>query len=406
MTTAPDSSPRHTTTSQAAPQSVIVDAVRTPVGKRGGALRDHHPVDLMAATLAHLVERTGVDPDLLEDVIVGVGLQRGEQTGNVARNALLGAGLPLQLPGVTLDRQCGSGQQAVQFASQAVRAGDSAFVLAGGVESMSRTDLGPLFDPQGEQGEWYGERALARFDGSIPSQGRSIDLVVKEYGFTREELDAFAIRSHQRAAAATDAGRFTGDLVPLTGLTKDGAEVALTADEGIRPAVDPARVASLPPVFSADGKVTAGNSSQISDGAAALLIADRGAAERQGLRPRARIVSSVARAADPVLQFTAILPASHLALERAGLSIGDIDLVEVNEAFAPVPLLFQREFGVSDDILNVNGGSIAIGHPIGSTGARLLTGLVSELERRDARYGLLTICEGGGMANATIIERI
>jgi acetyl-CoA C-acetyltransferase len=333
-------------------------------------------------------------------------MQRGEQFGNVARNALLGAGLPLQLPGVTLDRQCGSGQQAVQFASQAVRSGDNAFVLAGGVESMSRTELGPLFDPQGAQGEWYGDRALARFDGRIPSQGASIDLVVKEYGFEREELDAFAIRSHHRAAAATQAGRFTGDLVPLTGLTKDGAEVALTTDEGIRPDVDPARVAQLPPVFSPDGKVTAGNSSQISDGAAALLIADRGAAERQGLRPRARIVSSVARAADPVLQFTAILPASHLALERAGLTIGDIDLVEVNEAFAPVPLLFQREFGVDNDILNVNGGSIAIGHPIGSTSARLLTGLVSELERRDARYGLLTICEGGGMANATIIERI
>lgn len=389
-----------------APQAVIVDAVRTPVGKRGGALRDHHPVDLMATTISHLVERSGMDPEQLDDAIVGVGLQRGEQTGNVARNAVLGAGLPVALPGTTIDRQCGSGQQAVQFAAQAVRAGDYRFALAGGVESMSRTDLGPLFDPAGPQGEWYGHRALARFDGDLPSQGRSIELVVKEYGFTREEMDAFAIRSHHRAAAATEAGRFTHDLVPLTGLTKDGAEVPLTADEGIRPSVDPAKVASLTPVFAADGAVTAANSSQISDGAAALLIADRDAAESAGLRPRARIVASVARAADPVLQFTAILPASHLALAKAGLTIGDIDVVEVNEAFAPVPLLFQREFGVSDDILNVNGGSIAIGHPIGSTGARLLTGLVSELERRDARYGLLTICEGGGMANATIIERL
>ncbi|MGO1397812.1 MAG: thiolase family protein [Brevibacterium yomogidense] len=393
-------------TPSTAPQAVIVDAVRTPVGKRGGALCDHHPVDLMATTLAHLVERTGVDAEQLDDAIIGVGRQVDEQTGNVARNAVLGAGLPVSLPATTIDRQCGSGQQAAQFAAQAVRAGDYRFALAGGVESMSRVDMGPLFNPTGPQGEWYGHRALARFDGDLPSQGRSIELVVKEYGFTREEMDAFAIRSHHRAAAATEAGRFTHDLVPLTGLTKDGAEVPLTADEGIRPSVDPAKVASLTPVFAADGAVTAANSSQISDGAAALLIADRDAAESAGLRPRARIVSSVAAAADPVLQFTAILPASHLALAKAGLTIGDIDVVEVNEAFAPVPLLFQREFGIEDEILNVNGGSIAIGHPIGSTGARLLTGLVSELERRDARYGLLTICEGGGMANATIIERL
>lgn len=386
--------------------AVIVDAVRTPVGKFRGALREHHPVDLLADTMSHLVERSGVDPETLDDVIIGVGRQVGEQSGNVARNALLGAGLPTSLPGTTLDRQCGSGQQAAQFAAQAIRVGDYRFALAGGVESMSRIDMGPLFDPDGPRGDWYGQKALARFDGDLPSQGRSIELVVKEYGFTRDELDAFAVRSHHRAATATDAGRFTDDLVPLTGLTKDGAEVALTADEGIRPSVDPSKVASLPTVFAADGAITAGNSSQISDGAGALLLADRSAAESAGLRPRARIVASVAAAADPILQFTAILPASHAVLKKAGLSIGDIDIVEVNEAFAPVPLLFQREFGVDDDILNVNGGSIAIGHPIGSTGARLLTGLVSELERRGARYGLLTICEGGGMANATIIERI
>lgn len=388
------------------PEAVIVDAVRTPVGKFRGALREHHPVDLLAATMSHLVERSGVDTETLDDVIIGVGRQVGEQSGNVARNALLGAGVPTALPGTTLDRQCGSGQQAVQFAAQAIRAGDYRFALAGGVESMSRVDMGPLFDPTGPRGEWYGQKALNRFDGDLPSQGRSIELCVKEFGFTREELDAFSVRSHHRAAAATEAGRFTDDLVPVTGLSKDGAEVALTSDEGIRPNVDPAKVASLPSVFVADGAITAGNSSQISDGAGALLLADRGAAESAGLRPRARIVASVAAAADPVLQFTAVLPASHAVLQKAGLTIGDIDIVEVNEAFAPVPLLFQREFGIDDDILNVNGGSIAIGHPIGSTGARLLTGLVSELERRDARYGLLTICEGGGMANATIIERI
>ncbi|MCI4010821.1 thiolase family protein [Brevibacterium sp. ZH18] len=387
-------------------EAVIVDAVRTPVGKFRGALRESHPVDLLASTMSHLVERAGVDPEVIDDVIVGVGRQCGEQSGNVARNALLGAGLPTSVPGTTLDRQCGSGQQAVQFAAQAIRAGDYRFAIAGGVESMSRVDMGPLFDPHGSRGDWYGKKALARFDGDLPSQGRSIELVVRELGFAREEFDAFAVRSHHRAAAATDAGRFTGDLVPLTGLTTDGAEVALTSDEGIRPSVDPDKVASLPTVFAVDGAITAGNSSQISDGAGALLLADRSVAEPAGLRPRARIVASVAAAADPVLQFTAVLPASHAVLKKAGLSIGDIDLVEVNEAFAPVPLLFQREFGVDDEILNVNGGSIAIGHPIGSTGARLLTGLISELERRDARYGLLTICEGGGMANATIIERI
>ncbi|PCC18728.1 thiolase family protein [Brevibacterium aurantiacum] len=387
-------------------EAVIVDAVRTPVGKFRGALREHHPVDLLATTVNHLVERSGVAPEALDDVIIGVGRQVGEQSGNVARNALLGAGLPTSLPGVTLDRQCGSGQQAAQFAAQAIRAGDYRFALAGGVESMSRVDMGPLFDPKGPRGDWYGQKALDRFDGDLPSQGRSIELVVKEFGFTREELDAFAVRSHHRAAAATEADRFTDDLVPLTGLTKDGAEVALTSDEGIRADVDPAKVASLPTVFTADGAVTAGNSSQISDGAGVLLLADRSAAESAGLRPRARVVASVAAAADPVLQFTAILPASHAVLAKAGLSISEIDIVEVNEAFAPVPLLFQREFGVDDEILNVNGGSIAIGHPIGSTGARLLTGLVSELERREARFGLLTICEGGGMANATIIERI
>lgn len=387
-------------------EAVIVDGVRTPVGKRGGALREHHPVDLLATTLEFLVSRTGVDPELLNDTIVGVGRQCGEQSGNVARNALLGAGLPLSLPGTTLDRQCGSGQQAAQFAAQAIKAGDYAFALAGGVESMTRVDMGPLFDPNGKQGEWYGTKALARFNGDLPSQGRSIEIVAKEFGFTREELDAYSVRSHQRAAAATEAGRFTNDLVPLKGLDKEGNEFDMVADEGIRPNVDPAKVGSLPTVFVEDGVITAGNSSQLSDGAGALLLAEREAAEAAGLRPRARVVSSVVAAADPVLQFTAILPASHNALERAGLSIGDIDLVEVNEAFAPVPLLFQREFGVSDDILNVNGGSIAVGHPIGSTGARLLTSLVSELERREARYGLLTICEGGGMANATIIERI
>jgi acetyl-CoA C-acetyltransferase len=392
-------------------EAVIVDAVRTPVGKRGGQLRDWHPVDLMAHTLATLVERTGLDPDRLSDVIVGCALQRGEQTGNVARNAILGAGLPVGLPGTTLDRQCGSGQQAVHFAAQAIKSGEYDFAIGAGVESMTRVDLGPLFAPGGGQGDWYGERALARFDGNLPAQGPSVELVAKKWGFTREQLDAFSVRSHRLASAATDGGHFASALVPLDGLTGDGATgdgrtAPMTRDEGIRADVDPERVAALRPVFAPDGVITAGNASQLSDGAAALLVAERAAAEMAGLRPRARIVSMAVAADDPVLQFTAIVPATQKALDQAGLTVADLDLVEVNEAFSPVPLLWREEFGYPEDQLNVNGGSIAIGHPLGSTGARLLTQLLNELERREARYGLLTVCEGGGMANATIIERL
>ena len=382
-------------------EAVIVDAVRTPVGKRGGQLRDWHPVDLLAHTLTHLVDRAGVAPDSLADVIVGCALQRGEQTGNVARTALLGAGLPIGLPGTTLDRQCGSGQQSVHFAAQGVRSGEYDVAIGAGVESMSRVDLGPLFDPSGPRGEWYGERALARFEGNLPAQGPSAELVVAKWGYTRDQLDDFAVRSHQRAAAATDAGHFASQLVPL-----EGVDGPMTRDEGIRAAPDRQRMAALTTVFDPAGAITAANSSQISDGAAALLVADRSYAEAAGLRARARIVSMAVAADDPVLQFTAILGATRAALDRAGLTIGDIDLVEVNEAFAPVPMLWRDEFGYPDDQLNVNGGSIAIGHPLGSTGGRLLTQLLDELERREARYGLLTVCEAAGMANATVIERL
>ncbi|MEO7132035.1 MAG: thiolase family protein [Dermatophilaceae bacterium] len=387
-------------------EAVLVDAVRTPVGKRGGQLSGWHPTDLLAHTLATLVERTGLAPERLADVIVGCAAQRGEQSGNIARNAVLGAGFPESLPGTTLDRQCGSGQQAVHFAAQAVRSGEYDFAIGAGVESMSRIDLGPLFNPGGPQGDWYGEKALARYDGNLPAQGLSIELIVDKWGFTREQLDEFAAGSHAKAHHATVAGYFADQLVPIELKAEDGSASRMTRDEGIRANIDRARMAALAPVFRPDGVVTAANASQMSDGAAALLVADRSAAEAAGLRPRARIVSMAVAADDPVLQFTAILPASRKALEQSGLSIGDIDLVEVNEAFAPVPMLWQAEFGYPADQLNVNGGSIAIGHPLGSTGARLLTQLLNELERRGARYGLLTICEGGGMANATIIERL
>ncbi|KRF19422.1 acetyl-CoA acetyltransferase [Nocardioides sp. Soil797] len=382
-------------------EAVIVDAVRTPVGRRGGQLAHWHPTDLLAHTLRTLVDKSGVDESSLDDVITGCVLQQGEQAGNISRWGSLGAGLPENLPAVTIDRQCGSGQQAIHFAAQAIRSGEYDAAIGAGVESMSRVDLGPLFNPEAGLGPWYGEKALARYDGHIYAQGPSAEMIVKKWGFTREELDAFSAESHRRAHAATEAGHFVDQLVPL-----DGQNGPMTRDEGIRAHVDLDKMASLRPAFGADGVLTGGNSSQISDGAAAVLVAERAAAEAAGLRPRAVIRAMAAAADDPALQFTAILPAARKALASAGLTIDDIDRVEVNEAFSPVPLLFAREFGISTDKVNVNGGSIAIGHPLGSTGARMMTDLVNELERSGSRYGLLTICEGGGMANATIIERI
>ena len=382
-------------------EAVIVDAVRTPVGRRGGQLANWHPTDLLAHTLRHLVDRSGVDVRSLSDVITGCVLQYGEQAGNISRWASLGAGLPEEIPATTIDRQCGSGQQAIHFAAQAIRSGEYDFAIGAGVESMSRVDLGPLFNPSDGLGSWYGEMALARYNGNICAQGPSAELIADKWGFTRERLDAFSAESHRRAHAATEAGHLADQMVPLEG--RDGP---MTRDEGIRPHVDLVAMAALRPAFGADGVLTGGNSSQISDGAAAVLLAERSAAEAAGLRPRAVIRAMAAAADDPVLQFTAILPAARKALAAAGLTIEDIDRVEINEAFSPVPLLFAHEFGINPDQINVNGGSIAVGHPLGSTGARMMTDLVNELERSGGRYGLLTICEGGGMANATIIERI
>lgn len=382
-------------------EAVIIDAVRTPVGRRGGQLAEWHPTDLLAHTLRTLIDRSGVDVTALDDVITGCALQVGEQAGNISRWASLGAGLPEEVPATTIDRQCGSGQQSVHFAAQAIRSGEYDFAIGAGVESMSRVDLGPLFNPGGGLGPWYGDKALARYDGNIYAQGPSAEMIVQKWGFTREELDAYSAESHRRAHVATEAGHFADQLVPL-----DGRDGPMTRDEGIRDHVDLDKMAALRPAFGPDGALTGGNSSQISDGAAAVLVAERAAAEAAGLRPRAAIRAMAAAADDPALQFTAILPAARKALEAAGLSIDDVDRIEVNEAFSPVPLLFAREFGIGTDRLNVNGGSIAIGHPLGSTGSRMLTDLLNELERSGSRYGLLTICEGGGMANATIIERI
>ncbi|WP_280334785.1 thiolase family protein [Nocardia wallacei] len=386
-------------------EAVIIDAVRTPVGKRNGVLAGWHPTDLLAQTLRTLVDRSGVDGDRIGDVIAGCVLQYGEQAGNIGRWAALGAGLPERVPATTIDRQCGSGQQAVHFAAQAVRSGDYDFAIGCGVESMSRVDLGPLFNPSGGLGPWYGSRALARYDGILTAQGPSADLVARKWGLTRAELDDYSVESHRRAQAATDAGAFDRQLVPVTRDGTDGSK-PIIRDEGIRAGIDPAKMAALQPVFAADGLITAGNASQISDGAAAVLIADRAAAEAAGLAPKAVIRSMAVAADDPVLQFTAILPAARQALAKAGLAIDDIDRVEVNEAFAPIPLIFAREFGVGRDRLNAQGGSIAVGHPLGSTGARLLTDLVYALEQAQERYGLLVVCEGGGMANATVVERL
>lgn len=378
--------------------AVIVDGVRTPVGRRGGALADWHPTDLLAHTLQELVIRTGVDPQALDDVIVGCALTRGEQSSNFARYAVLGAGLPETLPATTIDRQCGSGQQAVHFAAQAVRSGDYGFAIAAGIDSMSRVDLGELFDPALGPGPWYGRRSQDRYRGDLGAQGTAAEAVIAKWGLTRDELDDFSAESHRRAFRATEDGAFADHLVPIEGVA--------ARDEGIRPSIDRAKMASLKTAFSADGAITAANSSQISDGAAALLVADGDLARDAGLRPKAAIRAMTVAADDPVLQFTAILPAARKALDKAGLSIGDIDRIEVNEAFACVPLVFAKEFGVDRDRLNVNGGSVAIGHPLGSTGARMLTDLVYELHRSRSRYGMLTICEGGGMANCTIIERV
>lgn len=393
-------------TPRAIREAVIVDAVRTPVGKRGGALSAWHPVDLLGATLKELVVRSGVEAEKIDDVIAGCVLTHDEQSSNIGRHAVLSAGLPESVPAVTVDRQCGSGQQAVAFAANGVGAGSYDLAIACGVESMSQVELPTSLQPGAPLGRQYSPVELARYDGGLMPQGPSSELMNTEFELSRDELDEFSRRSHERALAATRDGRFETQLVPLRRDPLDTSSEPVTADEGIRAELDPEKMASLRPAFGEGGMTTAANSSQLSDGAAALLIADREFAEANGLTPRARFVVHAVAAADPVIQFTAILASTRKALERSGLSVEDIDLFEVNEAFAGVPLMFQKEFGVPDDKLNVNGGSVAVGHPLGSTGARMMTDLVNELERTGGRYGLQTICEAHGTANTTIIERL
>ncbi len=383
--------------------AVIVDAVRTPVGRAGGELATVHAVDLAAHVIAGIVERTGIDPATVDDVLLGCVDQVGEQSLNVARTAALAAGLPESVPAATVDRQCGSSQQAVHFAAQGILAGAYDVAVVGGVESMSRV---PMFANTPDFAAAYGPRFRERY-GLGPTdfinQGTSGEIVAERWDLSRDEMDAYAVESHHRAEAARAGGRFDDEILPITADGEDGPhEVA--RDQGIRPASSVEALAKLNPVFRDDGRLTAGNSSQLSDGAAALLVMDAARARDLGLRPIARVHTLTLAAVDPVTMLTAPIPATRRALERAGLAASDIDLYECNEAFACVPLAWHRELGIDLDRVNVNGGAIALGHPLGASGARIMTTLLHEMRRRGSRYGLQTMCEGGGMANATILE--
>jgi acetyl-CoA acyltransferase len=384
-------------------EPVIVGAVRTPVGRRNGGLAGLHAVDLGAAALRALVDRSGIDPGRVDDVIMGCVSQIGEQAVNVARNAWLAAGLPEEVPATTIDRQCGSSQQAVQFAAQGIMAGGYDLVVAGGVEHMTRVPMGSTMSGPGVP---FGPTMHDRYHGRLVPQGISAELITEKWGLTRDEQDAFALRSHQRAAAAQDAGRFDRQLVPVEVPAPAGTSTWVRADEGIRRDTSMEKLAGLKPAFRPDGQVTAGNSSQISDGAAAMLLASRAVAERLGLRPQARFASFALAGVDPVLMLTGVIPATERVLERAGLRLGDVEVVEINEAFASVVLAWGREVEPDWERVNPNGGAIALGHPLGASGARIMTDLVAELARRGGRYGLQVMCEGGGMANATVLERL
>ena len=385
--------------------AVIVDAVRTPLGRRNGKLKDWHPVDLAGETLKALQERTGIDPGLVDDVIMGCVMQVGEQAVNVGRNAVLAAGWPEHVPGTTIDRQCGSSQQAAHFAAQGVIAGAYDIVVAAGVEVMTRVPMGSSM-ADGKFGFPFGPAVGARYaaEGGLVPQGISAEMIADKWGLTRDDLDAFGVRSQEFARRATDEGRFQREILPLLG--SDGA--LMSTDEGLRDTTLES-LAKLKPAFRAEeegGRVTAGNSSQITDGASAMLIMSEAKAKQLGLTPRARFVNFSLAGDNPRMMLTAPIPATQKVLARAGLTMDDMDLTEINEAFACVVLAWAKELHPNMDTVNVNGGAIALGHPLGASGARLMTTLLCELERTGGRYGLQTMCEGGGMANATIIERL
>jgi acetyl-CoA acyltransferase len=378
--------------------AVIVSAVRTPVGKRNGALAGVHPVDLSAHVLNALAERSGVDPALVEDVIWGCVSQVGEQTFDIGRNAVLAAGWPQSVPGVTVDRQCGSSQQSVHFAAAGLISGQYDVVVAGGVESMSRVPMGSSIGPNRVNPSGSGLQSV--FGGVAPNQGIGAEMIAERWGFSRTTLDEFSLASHAKAAAAIDEGRFAGQITPVK--LEDGTVV--DTDEGVRRGGTLEGLAQLKTVFKPDGVIHAGNSSQISDGCAALLLTTSEKARELGLTPIARIHTAVLAANDPVIMLTAPIPATKKALDRSGLRPDEIGVFEVNEAFAPVPLAWLADIGADPARLNPNGGAIALGHPLGGSGARLMTTMVHHMRDNGLRYGLQTMCEGGGQANATILE--
>ena len=381
--------------------AVIVDAVRTPMGKRNGALAGWHPVDLAAETLSALAERNNLDPGLVDDVIMGCVSQVGEQTFNVGRNAVLGAGWPETVPGVTIDRQCGSSQQAAHFAAQGIMAGVYDIVVAAGVESMSRVPMGISFS-QGP-GKPFGPKISNRYDHRLVPQGISAEMIADQWSLTREDLDRIAYDSQMRAFRATEEGRFESQIIPI--VVKDQDE-PVVLDGGIRPSTTVEILGGLKPAFKEDGVVTAGNSSQITDGAAAVLIMSETKARELELRPRATFKAFSVVGTDPVTMLTGPIPATEKVLAKAGLSIDDIGLFEINEAFASVVGAWLHDTGADWDRVNVNGGAIALGHPLGASGARLMTTLLHEMERTGTRYGLQAMCEGGGTANGTILELV
>jgi acetyl-CoA acyltransferase len=376
-------------------QAVIVNALRTPVGRRGGGLGERHPVELSADLLGALVPGVGVDPKVVDDVVWGCVHQVGEQTYNVARNAVIAAGWPSSVPGQTVDRQCGSSQQAVHTAAAMIVSGQADVVVAGGVEVMTMVPMGSSLLGKDPFSDRFAEHA-----GGRPHMGLGAEMIAERWNLDRQALDAYALRSHERAAAAQDAGHFEREILPVDG--KDGVKV--TADEGVRRGGTLESLGGLRTVFKEGGRLTAASSSQISDGAAGLLLMTPERAEEYGLRPLARVHTAVVAGDDPILSLTALIPATARAFERSGLSISDIGTFEVSEAFASVPLAWLAETGADDTLVNPDGGAISIGHPLGGSGARLMTTLVHRMQRDQIRYGLQAMCEGGGLSNATILE--
>jgi acetyl-CoA acyltransferase len=379
-------------------QAVIVEATRSPIGKRNGGLSGVHPADLSAQVLNALVQRAGIDPEIVDDVIWGCVGQTGEQTFDIARTALLAAGWPDSVPGVAIDRQCGSSQQSVHFAAAGLVAGHYDVVVAGGVESMSRVPIGATLAAGGDP---FPDSFITRFGGR-PNQGIGAEMIALSWGFDRTALDEFSLGSHEKAAAAQDSGSFEAEIAGI----KDQDGNLVLKDEGIRRGGTIEKMATLKPAFKDDGVIHAGNASQISDGAAALLLMTAEKAKSLSLKPLARVHTATVAAADPVIMLTAPIPATQKALKRSGLRIEDIGVYEVNEAFAPVPLAWLKDIGAEEEKLNPNGGAIALGHPLGGSGARIMTTMLHYMRDRGIQYGLQTMCEGGGQANATILELV